>query len=143
MATRQADVFISHTSEDNDYFVEPLARQLRINSIDPWFDGYEIQAGDDIVDKIEEGLANCLSGLLVITPNFLAKKGWTETEMRALVDKFVQNPNRLFAILASVSIDEFKSKYPLLASKIAIVTDNPIKAAAEFADSYWTRVVPE
>jgi hypothetical protein len=49
-------VFVSHSSVDKP-FVERLATDLRIReSIDVWLDKWEIQPGDRIASKIEEGL---------------------------------------------------------------------------------------
>ena len=47
-------VFISHSSKDHD-FISLLAERLRRDSVDVWFDEWELTAGDSIIDKINPG----------------------------------------------------------------------------------------
>ena len=49
------DLFISHASEDKD-FVGPLADALQAQDLQIWYDEYELQIGDRVRDKIDEGL---------------------------------------------------------------------------------------
>ena len=49
-------VFISYSSKDHD-FVLLLAEKLRKDLIDVWIADWELKAGDSIVEKINQGLA--------------------------------------------------------------------------------------
>ena len=49
------DVFLSHSSRDKDVIRE-LAERLQRDGLRVWFDQWEIQPGDSIPSKIEEGL---------------------------------------------------------------------------------------
>jgi hypothetical protein len=49
------DVFLSHSSRDRS-IVCAVAERLRADGLRVWFDQWEIQAGDSIPAKIEEGL---------------------------------------------------------------------------------------
>jgi WD40 repeat protein len=49
------DVFLSHSSKDKAV-VRALAERLRKDSLNVWFDEWEIQPGDSIPSKIEKGL---------------------------------------------------------------------------------------
>ena len=49
------DVFLSHSAEDKAT-VRKLAQRLKIDGLRVWFDEWEIQPGDNILGKIDEGL---------------------------------------------------------------------------------------
>jgi len=49
------DVFLSHSSKDKDV-VREIATRLKADGVKVWLDEWEIQPGDNIPHKIEEGL---------------------------------------------------------------------------------------
>jgi len=51
------DVFLSHSSADKDV-VREIATRLKKDGVRVWLDEWEIQPGDNIPHKIEEGLEN-------------------------------------------------------------------------------------
>jgi hypothetical protein len=54
---RKKKVFICHASEDKERFVLDFAKKLRANGVDAWIDKWEIELGDNLVDKVfEEGI---------------------------------------------------------------------------------------
>lgn len=75
-------VFVSHSSVDKP-FVEHLATDLRIREgIDAWLDKWEIQPGDRIPTKIEEGLDGAGIFLLVLSPKSVDSQ-WVSYEKDA------------------------------------------------------------
>jgi hypothetical protein len=75
-------VFISHSTIDKP-FVERLAGDLRTREgIDAWLDKWEIQPGDRIPEKLEEGLSNANIFLLVLSPESV-KSQWVSYEKDA------------------------------------------------------------
>jgi hypothetical protein len=48
-------IYLAHASEDKDR-VRPVAEYLMANGVDVWFDEWEIEAGDSLRQKMEEGL---------------------------------------------------------------------------------------
>jgi hypothetical protein len=55
---RHPRAFLSHSSLDNARFASQFATDLRERGIDVWYDEWELNPGDSIVDKIfEEGLS--------------------------------------------------------------------------------------
>ena len=83
---KQWDVFISHASEDAESVARPLADALRRRGIEVWLDGSELKIGDSLNEKIDEGLANSFYGVLIVSPNFIAKQ-WPRRELNALMAK--------------------------------------------------------
>jgi TIR domain len=72
-------VFMSHSSVDKP-FVERLSKDLRTREgIDAWLDKWEIQPGDRIPTKLEEGLNNAGVFLLVLSPQSV-KSQWVSYE---------------------------------------------------------------
>jgi hypothetical protein len=71
--------FISHSSKDKE-FVLRLATDLRTREgIDAWLDQWEINPGDRIPEKIEEGLTEADVFILVLSPDSVNSR-WVEYE---------------------------------------------------------------
>lgn len=92
-----AHVFVCHASED-----KPTARLLavRLKEIgsDVWFDEWEIQIGDSIVQKINEALGQ-VSHLVVLLSQHSVEKPWVKREMSAaLMQQLSQNEIRLLPV---------------------------------------------
>jgi hypothetical protein len=71
---KQWDMFISHASEDKESFVRPLASALKNTGLLVWFDETALTVGDSLRGKIDEGLAQSRYGIVVLSPNFFAKR---------------------------------------------------------------------
>ena len=75
------NLFLSHTNIDKP-FVEKLAKDLKRIGVNVWFDKWEIQVGDSITWKIEEGIrANEYLGI-VLSPEALQSE-WVRSELGA------------------------------------------------------------
>ena len=61
-------VFCSHRSTEK-LLVEKFAEQLRTDGIEPWYDEWEIRAGDSFISRINEGLLTCNVGLVFLSGN--------------------------------------------------------------------------
>ena len=74
--------FISHSSKDKK-FVLRLATDLRTRvGIDAWLDQWEINPGDRIPERIEEGLSEAHVFILVLSPDSVNSR-WVEYERQA------------------------------------------------------------
>jgi hypothetical protein len=78
------DVFISHASEDKDAFVRPLAKRLRDEHIEVWYDEFSLRVGDSLRRSIDRGLAQSRFGIVVMSPHFFEKQ-WSQWELDGLV----------------------------------------------------------
>lgn len=81
MSTRE--VFISHASEDKDSIAKPLADALVAAGHSVWYDEYEIQLGDSLLQKINDGLAHSRFGVVILSDQFFSKN-WTKKNLMDL-----------------------------------------------------------
>ena len=117
----QYDVFISHASEDKESFVEPLAKALEEAGLKVWYDRFVLKLGDDIAEKIDQGLANSRYGVVVLSKTFLAKKKWTQAELNALVNRQASGGKKvILPIWHNITPEEVANYSPILAGKVAV-----------------------
>jgi len=74
-------VFICHTSKDHD-FVLKLAEKLKSDGINVWIDDWEMNVGDSIVGKVNEGLSESDFLLAVISENSI-NSVWVQKELNS------------------------------------------------------------
>lgn len=72
-------VYLAHASEDKDR-VRPVAEYLMANGVDVWFDEWEIEPGDSLRQKMEEGLGSMTHFVVVLTETSIAKP-WVAKEI--------------------------------------------------------------
>ncbi len=79
------DLFICHASEDKAGFVDELAGSLSRN----WrvfYDKMVLTIGDNLRQKIDEGLVTCRFGVVVLSKAFFGRN-WTRYELDGLVQR--------------------------------------------------------
>lgn len=90
----QWDVFLSHSKADKDV-VRDIANRLKSDGVRVWFDDWEIQPGDSIPAKIEDGLEQ--SRVLVLCMSKAAfGSDWAQLESHTFRFKDPLNHNRRF-----------------------------------------------
>jgi len=119
--SKKWDVFISHTSEDKDTFVRPLAVALRNVGVSVWYDEFSLRLGNSLSRSIDRGLANSRFGLVVISSSFL-KKPWPEYELRGLVAREIEEDRVILPIWHGVTRQQVLNFSPPLADKVALNT---------------------
>jgi hypothetical protein len=88
--------FLSHSWQDNDQ-VRPLAEQLQASGVAVWFDEWEMQPGDSLVQKIDEGLSDCDFFLVAISAASVSSK-WVREELSSAVVRRLEERTRVIAI---------------------------------------------
>lgn len=78
------DVFISHSTEDKDGYVDELASALKKADIKIWYDSDAIGWGESIRQEIDKGLTHSKFGIVVLSPSFI-KKYWTNYEVDGIL----------------------------------------------------------
>lgn len=92
-------VFLSHSSKDKKV-VDKIFNEVQKNQIRAWYDKYEIQPGDSITDKINDGLANSDIGVICISKNFLnSSTGWTKNELNYFIQRRMRSGDNDFICL--------------------------------------------
>lgn len=90
-------VFISYRS-GHEKFAEALAERLGKEGFLPWFDRWEIRAGDSVPGKIEQGFHESEAFIPVITADFEEGK-WATDELMTAITKRVQEGYRIVPVL--------------------------------------------
>jgi hypothetical protein len=130
--TRQAatkyDVFLSHASEDKDDIARPLHEAMKAEGVSVWFDEAVLKMGDSLSGKIDEGLARCGHGIVIISPNFLAK-GWPKRELAGLVVREMAGGKTvILPIWHNIDHATLLAHSPTLADKVAGKSSDGIPA---------------
>ncbi len=74
-------VFLSFGWEDHQ-LAEKVAKELMINGIDTWWAEWEIQSGDSLRQRIDEGLGVCTHFVVLLSQESIGKP-WVKQEMDA------------------------------------------------------------
>jgi TIR domain len=115
----QYDVFISHASEDKAEIAEPLYRGLVAAGVRVWFDKTEIKLGDRLRRKIDDGLARCRFGVVIVSPNFLAKQ-WPQNELDGLMARETASGEKaILPVWHNLGAAELVKAAPVLADRVA------------------------
>jgi len=72
-------VFISHSSYDKS-FARRLADVLNANDISVWIDEMSLSLGDNIIQKIEDGIRSSDVIIAVLSKNYVSSK-WAMQEL--------------------------------------------------------------
>ncbi len=117
------DIFISHASEDKRSAALPLAEALRQAGLRIWIDASEIQIGDSLRQRINEGLAKSRYGLVILSPNFL-RKSWPKDELQALLAQEEAGEKVVIPVRYNISQQEITQNYPLIADRISLTLED-------------------
>ena len=90
-------VFCSYRSVDKAR-VQAIAEQLAAAGIDPWWDGWEINPGDNFVARINEGLHTCAAGLIFLSRDTLASN-WVQHEISTLICQLIEDGKPLLLVM--------------------------------------------
>lgn len=123
------DVFISHASEDKEDFVRDLAAELTRLGLKVWYDETTLTLGDSLRAKIDQGLACSDYGVVVLSHAFFSKN-WPQAELGALFAREMQGRKVILPIRHGLTHADVIKYSPLLADKLASMTDKGVKAVA-------------
>ena len=90
-------VFVSHRHADMDR-ATAFAAALRERGLDAWLDEWEIGLGDDIVVRMEQGLADSDGGCILLSEAGVGE-GWMREELSVLTQRAVELEKRLIPVL--------------------------------------------
>jgi hypothetical protein len=124
----QPDAFVSHAREDKDAVARPLADQLKQHNFSVWLDQYTLRLGDSLRRRIDEGLASCRYGVVILSPSFFQKE-WPQLELDGLVALEAQDGRkRILPVWHNLTADTVAQYSPILAGRLAVSTDLGIES---------------
>lgn len=115
------DLFISHAFEDKVDVAKPLADLLISRRLKVWYDDYTLKMGDKLRPSIESGLARSRYAVVVLSPNFFAKK-WTQLELDALFTLEKLGEERILPVWHNVTASDVEQFSSLMASRLGVST---------------------
>jgi TIR domain len=116
------DVFISHASEDKDAVARPLTKAFREKGLRVWYDEILLTVGDSLRKKIDQGLASCRFGVVILSPHFF-EKHWPEQELNGLATREVNGQKVILPVWHKVDFEAVRRYSPTLADRFAVNTD--------------------
>lgn len=125
--TKRHDIFLSHASEDKSV-ARALYRALKRKGVSVWFDEGTLKIGDSLRTKIDEGLAHCRFGVVILSPSFFAKD-WPKKELDGLVSREnISGKKVLLPIWHQVTKAQVTKFSPMLSGRLAGNTKDGIPA---------------
>jgi hypothetical protein len=125
------DVFLSHAWEDKDAIARPLYDALTAAGVSVWFDEAVLKLGDSLRRKIDDGLARCSYGIIIISPSFLNKE-WPQRELDGLVSLEVQSgKTKILPIWHEIDKETLVRRSPTLADRVAGKSSEGIPALVQ------------
>jgi hypothetical protein len=128
--TAEFDVFLSHASEDKDAIARPLYEALTAAGVTVWFDEAVLHLGDRLRRKIDDGLARCNYGIIIVSPSFLSKD-WPRLELDGLAAREVGSKTIILPIWHDIDKAAIIQKSPTLADRLAAKSTEGIPALVE------------
>jgi hypothetical protein len=121
------DLFVSYASEDRSEVVEPLVTLLSALGLKVWYDRRELKVGDGLRRKIDEGLARCRYGVVVLSPSFFGKH-YPNRELDGLAQREVDGKTVILPVWFGVTDSDVRSYSPVLADRIAACWEDGVLA---------------
>lgn len=99
---RQPTAFLSYSHTDRE-LAEKIATGLRAGGVETFFDQWDIQAGDSIIQRIfSEGLARADVFLVLLSVNSVQSR-WVQTELDVAMIKRIEGTTRVIPLRADDS----------------------------------------
>lgn len=131
---RYPRVFISYSHEDKN-IAQEIANELTKNGIDPWYDAWEIKAGDSLIQKVfEEGLKDCAVFTILLSPTSV-NSSWVKNEL----DVAMINRIRSVSKIVPVIIREAEIPVSLRALKRLYLSEGIVNIVREIVDVAYDR----
>ena len=127
------DLFISHASEDKADIARPLADMLKAKGYKVWYDEYTLTLGDNLRRSIEQGLAQSRYAVVVLSPNFFAKK-WTNLELDGLFALEKPGEKRILPVWHNVSATDVERFSSFMAMRLGVPTSKGLVRVVEMID---------
>jgi hypothetical protein len=112
------DAFISYASEDRIIAAQPLADALTALGLRIWFDQFELNVGDSLRERIDDGLARSTFGIVILSPAFF-QKHYPNRELSGLAQREVNGEQVILPVWYRVTDSDVRQFSPPLADRVA------------------------
>lgn len=117
------DVFVSHAWEDKKSFANKFVKELRKLGVRVWYDSEQIQWGDSIRKKIDDGIKKSRFVVVILSPDYIkGEKYWTKYELDSLLQIESVRGKTLLPVWHNLTHQEVLDYCPGIASKLAMLT---------------------
>lgn len=116
--TQKYDVFVSYASEDREAVARPLALLLEQLGLTVWYDETALRVGDRLNQRIQEGLAKCRYGVVILSHSFFAKR-YPQWELDGLIQRELDGDDLILPLWRDVNAQDVRRFSPSLADRIA------------------------
>lgn len=111
-------VYLAHASDDKP-IVRPIAEYLMQQGVEVWFDEWEIEPGDSLRQKMEEGLGAMTHFVVVLTAKSIAKP-WVAKEIDVGMVRQVGGESRFVPIMVDL---DHKALSPFFQAMLCLKID--------------------
>ncbi|MBR0466997.1 MAG: toll/interleukin-1 receptor domain-containing protein [Clostridia bacterium] len=136
------DVFISHANADKIEYVDKLKQSLDRLKIKVFYDKDTIGWGDNMKNKILEGVQKAEFAIIVISENYFGRE-WTEKELNEFLNRQNASGQKIILpIVHNITIKQLQDKYPAIANIQALDSSKYSceQIALEFASQLINRL---
>jgi hypothetical protein len=124
------DVFLSYAREDRQV-ADELTWALRARGVRVWRDSGALTVGDSLRRSIDAGLTTSRYGVVVLSPDFLAK-AWPQRELDGLITRELAEGRKiLLPIWHKVDAEGIRAYSPPLADRVALDTSAGLDVIAD------------
>jgi hypothetical protein len=103
-----------------------------------WFDEAELTMGDSLRRRIDEGLARCRFGVVILSPNFF-EKDWPQKELDGLVAREdVSGEKAILPVWHKLTKAQVAKYSPTLADRLAGNSKDGIRSLVTKIDAALT-----
>lgn len=97
-------VFVSHSHEDKERFVNGFVNKLNDESIDVWYDTWDLGIGDSLIQKIfEEGIENAKFFFIILSKHSI-NSNWVKDELNSAFVKKIEEKTKILPIIIDKDI---------------------------------------
>lgn len=118
------DAFLSHNRADKDV-ARQLGAQLTLAGAYVWFDDWEVRAGDSVVGKVNDALADAEAVILLWSAN-AKRSNWVRAELETAITRAIEE--RTFRVI-SVLLDDAELPALLRPLKWVDLSDGDVTSA--------------
>lgn len=116
-ASASRDAFVIHASADKEDVALPLTRVLQAQGVSVWLDQFEIRIGDNIPQRIDEGLRMSHFGIVIVSQNFF-KRNYPKSELDSILHRELEErSNRILPVWHGVTLEQVQ-RYNVSLAKI-------------------------